>query len=396
MYVKRKSTIIIALLTVVLIIIFILFRYLSISYLVVPSITLLGEKTIYVTVNNEFKDPGVKASIKDVDASKKVKITGNVNTKKLGTYTLKYSITNTKGKREKSVERKVIVKDDIPPIIELTGGEEYNLEYGNEYVEPGFKAMDNLDGDITKNVKITGSIDNKQLGTYELTYTVSDSSKNKFSIKRKVLVVDTNGPSIYLNGNNPLYLNLNQDYVEPGYRAVDDYDGDITSNVVVKNYVVPSVAGTYAVNYAVYDSSGNYGTVNRTVYVGTNDQISANTYVAVSIDEQYVWFYKNGTILTSAPIVTGTKGVNDTPRGTYQILSKARNIYLTGPDYKSFVNFWMRFTPTQIGLHDASWRSTFGGDIYVGNGSHGCVNMPYNTAKIIYENAPIGTKVVVY
>ncbi|MEG2311382.1 MAG: DUF5011 domain-containing protein, partial [Bacilli bacterium] len=203
-------------------------------------------------------------------------------------------------------------------------------------------------------------------------------------------------PQITLKGNNPLYLKINEPYIEPGYIATDNYEGDVTKAVLVTSNVNTNVAGVYNVNYAVQDDALNYNSLNRQVYVGTTAEISANTYIAVSIENQYIWFYKNGIVITSAPIVSGTRNRYDTPRGTYQILSKATSIYLTGPGYKSYVNYWLRFTSSQIGLHDAPWRSYFGGSAYIGNGSHGCVNLPYYTARIIYQNAPIGTRVVVY
>ena len=73
---------------------------------------------------------------------------------------------------------------------------------------------------------------------------------------------------------------------------------------------------------------------------------------------------------------------------------KARNIYLVGDDYRNFVHYWMPIYG-DIGLHDAPWRSSFGRTIYKYNGSHGCINLQYKTAKYIYKNAPVGTKVKV-
>lgn len=393
---ERKSNAILVVSIVCLLLSLFIYKYLSADYFVVPEIELIGDKEISINVNDEFVDPGVKASVDGIDATKSVKIIGKVDNKKVGTYTIKYIVTNHKGKQKQTINRKVLVKDAVSPVITLEGGNEYYIEVGSEYIDPGYTAIDNLDGEITENVKITGSIDTKKIGTYELIYTVSDFSGNEVSVKRTIYTVDTTGPALYLKGANPLYMNLNDTYNEPGYSAIDNNDGDITRDVVVTNRIVNSVAGIYKVNYLVYDEAGNYNSVDRTVYVGTTEQISANTYVAVSIDEQYVWFYKNGVVLVSSPIVTGTKGVNETPRGNFQILSKSRNIYLTGPGYRSFVNFWMKITPNQIGLHDAGWRSSFGGSIYLSNGSHGCINMPYYVAQTIYENASIGTKVKVY
>ncbi|MBQ7219118.1 MAG: L,D-transpeptidase, partial [Ruminococcus sp.] len=87
---------------------------------------------------------------------------------------------------------------------------------------------------------------------------------------------------------------------------------------------------------------------------------------------------------------------SDTPKGVYYINNKARNINLVGADYVSFVEYWMAFIGGSYGIHDASWRSSFGGSIYKGNGSHGCVNTPYEAVKKIYNNVSVGTPVVIH
>ena len=116
----------------------------------------------------------------------------------------------------------------------------------------------------------------------------------------------------------------------------------------------------------------------------------------VSIKKQKLWFYKKGKLVLKSKVVTGTKGHTNTPKGTYKIRGKSRSAYLVGRDYVSFVNYWMLIdSSAQIGLHDATWRSSFGGSIYKYNGSHGCINLPYNVAKKIYKKAPVGTKVIV-
>lgn len=123
-----------------------------------------------------------------------------------------------------------------------------------------------------------------------------------------------------------------------------------------------------------------------------------DTYVAISISGQYMWFYKNGSCLVSTPVVTGnTSKGRGTPRGVYAIAFKQRNHTLTGQGYASFVNYWLPFYEYRgIGIHDASWRSSYGGSIYTTNGSHGCVNTPYGAVRSIYENIEPGTPVIVY
>lgn len=122
-----------------------------------------------------------------------------------------------------------------------------------------------------------------------------------------------------------------------------------------------------------------------------------NTYVEVDLGSQYMWFYKNGKTLVSTPVVTGdTSKGRSTPTGVYYILYKTTNYTLTGENYASDVDYWLPFTHSGVGIHDASWRSSFGGGIYTYNGSHGCVNTPYNAVKTIYNHIESTYPVVVH
>ncbi len=121
-----------------------------------------------------------------------------------------------------------------------------------------------------------------------------------------------------------------------------------------------------------------------------------NTYVEINLSAQHLWFYKNGSLVVDGNVVTGNESINDgTPSGVYSVKDKERNAVLKGPGYAAPVNYWMPFNGG-IGMHDASWRSVFGGEIYETNGSHGCVNCPYNLAQALYNNIDVGTPVVCY
>ena len=85
-----------------------------------------------------------------------------------------------------------------------------------------------------------------------------------------------------------------------------------------------------------------------------------------------------------------------TPTGVYILNSRQKDTVLVGPNYKSPVSFWMPFIGNSIGLHDASWRWNFGGDIYKTNGSHGCINLPYSLAQSIYDNISVGTPIICF
>ena len=77
------------------------------------------------------------------------------------------------------------------------------------------------------------------------------------------------------------------------------------------------------------------------------------------------------------------------------IYGKQRRRILRGPGYASFVNYWMPVNGN-IGLHDATWRKEFGGEIYKTSGSHGCINLPYEKAEKIFEKAEVGLPVIMY
>ena len=120
------------------------------------------------------------------------------------------------------------------------------------------------------------------------------------------------------------------------------------------------------------------------------------TYVEVSIGAQHMWYYKDGKVVIETDLVSGdpTRG-NSTPTGVYKLKYKDKNVVLKGEDYETPVSFWMPFNGG-VGLHDATWRGAFGGRIYRGSGSHGCVNLPYSVAKTLYESLSPGDPVVVY
>lgn len=121
-----------------------------------------------------------------------------------------------------------------------------------------------------------------------------------------------------------------------------------------------------------------------------------NKYVEVDLGNQIVYLVENGEVTYQSKCVSGNlrKG-RRTPEGIYSITYKQKNAVLKGQDYASPVKFWMPFNKG-IGLHDANWRKKFGGVIYKNNGSHGCINLPIDSAKVFFENVETGTPVICY
>ena len=130
-------------------------------------------------------------------------------------------------------------------------------------------------------------------------------------------------------------------------------------------------------------------------YDGKNSDIGTS-YVEIDLTAQKVWLYKNGKQLLATDCVSGTANTErETPGGVYFVYYKQSPATLRGADYTSDVTYWMPFNGN-IGMHDAPWRGSFGGDIYKTNGSHGCINLPYDAAKLIYATVSYGYPVVCY
>lgn len=117
-------------------------------------------------------------------------------------------------------------------------------------------------------------------------------------------------------------------------------------------------------------------------------------YILVDISDQTLKYYVKGKVKLKSNVVIGGRGCG-TPTGRFKLHHKARNVNLTGPGYVSHVNYWMPFIGQSYGMHDASWRSQFGGSIYKYNGSHGCVNMPRSKVSKLYKMVPNGTRVII-
>lgn len=127
---------------------------------------------------------------------------------------------------------------------------------------------------------------------------------------------------------------------------------------------------------------------------GRND--IGDTYVEIDMGKQMMYYYVQGVQKIATPIVTGnTSRRMGTPSGVNYVYLKQTNRILRGPGYASHVDFWMP-VKGNIGIHDASWRSKYGGTIYQTNGSHGCINTPRDAMVEIYETVEVGTPVVMF
>lgn len=143
-------------------------------------------------------------------------------------------------------------------------------------------------------------------------------------------------------------------------------------------------------------NSGERTPVYRAEAAQYGDDDIGDSYVEIDLTSQHLWVYKDGEMVEESDFVSGnvSKGYN-TPVGVYGITYKERDATLRGATYASHVDYWMPFNGN-VGMHDASWRSSFGENIYLTNGSHGCVNLPPKKAEVIYGYVEKGEPVIVY
>lgn len=142
--------------------------------------------------------------------------------------------------------------------------------------------------------------------------------------------------------------------------------------------------------------SGERVPVYRQTAASYDEPDYGDSYVEINLTAQHLFLYQNGECVLESDFVSGnpSRG-NETPVGIYGITYKERDSTLTGETYRTPVSFWMPFN-NNVGMHDASWRSEFGGNIYMTNGSHGCINLPYAVAQEIYGYVEKGTPVICY
>ena len=235
-----------------------------------PVITLLGDNPMTIEVGTTFTDPGATASdAGDGDLTSSIVVSGSVDTSTIGTYTLTYDVSDTSGNAADSVTRTVNVVDTTVPVITLLGDTTVTIEVGATYTDSGATAADNYDGDLTSSIAIVNNVDTSTVGTYTVTYNVSDTSGNAaVPVTRTVNVVDTTVPVITLLGDTTVTIEVGATYTDSGATAADNYDGDLTSSIAIVNNVDTSTVGTYTVTYNVSDTTGNAAvSVTRTVNV---------------------------------------------------------------------------------------------------------------------------------
>src|SRR5699024_2007012 len=234
-------------------------------------------------VGETYDEPGATAEDDvDGDVSDAIEVSGDVDTSTVGKYEVVYTVSDAAGNEATETRTVNVVEadgngegdeDTEAPILTLNGDNPMELEVGSTYDEPGATAEDNVDGDVTEDIEITGEVDTSTVGEYEVNYIVSDTVRkeataitavknkeaagNEATATRVVNVVEADGngedpepedtvaPVISLNGDNPMELEVGSTYDEPGATAEDNVDGDVSDAIEVSGDVDTSTVGEY-------------------------------------------------------------------------------------------------------------------------------------------------------
>ena len=202
----------------------------------------------------------------------------------VGTYSVTYNVSDAAGNSATQVTRTVTITADVTvPVITLVGDATVSLELGSTYTDAGATAVDNIDGTITSNIATVNTVDVNTVGTYSVTYNVSDAAGNSATqVTRTVTITeDVTIPVITLTGSNPQRIEVGTVYKELGATAVDNVDGDITDSILIDaSEIDVDTVGTYLITYNVSDAAGNSATqVTRTVTITADVTVPVVTLV---------------------------------------------------------------------------------------------------------------------
>ena len=223
-----------------------------------PIIKLHGDETIYLEINHEYKEPGYIARYIHKDITDKIKIESNLNNKKVGYYKIEYKVSV--GKKIYKKIRNIKVIDSTTPVINLLGSGTIEMCPNDKYTELGFNAFDKFDGDVTSKVESLVEDDT-------VYYYVENSLGKKAMTERKIVRQDTDEPNIELEGYQSSVLYKGSTYFEPGYKATDNCDGDITDKVQITGNINTNKVGKYKLVYNVSDSAGNITSIDRIINI---------------------------------------------------------------------------------------------------------------------------------
>ncbi|MGC6480486.1 MAG: BspA family leucine-rich repeat surface protein [Flavobacteriaceae bacterium] len=222
--------------------------------------------------------------------------------------------------------------DSTPPTISISGSPTVIIQVGDSYTDAGATATDDVDGDLTASITVSGTVDTATEGTYYITYSVMDAAGNLATAQRRVIVSEADDiipPVISLQGSSTLTIIQGETFTDPGATATDETDGDLTASITVSGTVDVDTPGSYTITYRVADAAGNETLATRTVVVEPLPDTTApvitlqgSSTIVLQLGETFTDPAASATDetdgdLTSSITSSGTVDVN-TP-GTYTI-----------------------------------------------------------------------------
>lgn len=248
---KKILVIIVSIIILLLVGLFSLYKF-----VLIPQINLKGGNKVVVDYLKEYKEKGYSAKYLGKNVTKDVKVSGKVNSKKLGEYKITYKVKS--GVFSNKVVRKVEVKDREKPKLEVSKDDVYVCP-GSDFVPEKLKATDNYD----KKLKVKNILN---INKTEVTYSVTDSSGNTTKVTKKIIYKDVEAPKIELNGNEETYISLGDNFSDPGVKVTDNCDGEIKEVKQEGGYNANQL-GDYTIVYISKDKAGNESKKERKVIV---------------------------------------------------------------------------------------------------------------------------------
>ena len=267
---------------IIMIIMLIIIVTISIIYTTIPRLELNGIQNMTISYRKQYEEPGViikNASSKNLN---KVKIEDNIENATIGTYYVDYTLKL--GSRTLKKRRNVKIIDDIQPIIKLEGNQITEISLNEDYKEPGYKAYDEYDGDLTDKVDITGKVDTKNYGEYIIKYKVKDNSNNAVEVNRIVKVIDEEAPKIICESEYSAFEIKTENII--GCKAIDNFDGDITDKLKIKGEHDTNKKGIYNIEYEVEDDSKNKTTINHNIIIYERNDKESEAYVVITDEKE--------------------------------------------------------------------------------------------------------------
>ncbi len=358
-----------------------------------PVITLNGSATMTVNVGGSFTDPGATATDNvDGDLSSNIVVTGSVNTNSVGTYTLNYNVSDAAGNAAAQVSRTVNVVDGTAPVITLNGAATINLTVGDSFTDPGATATDNVDGNLTSSIVVTGSVNTGSVGTYTLNYNVSDAAGNAATqVSRTVIVSEPSSGGCSGGVSSFPYSEGFENTLGAWTQSTDDdLNWTVDANGTPSSNTGPSSAnqGSY---YIFVEASGN-GTgypnkqaiINSPCYDLSGESeatFSFNYHMYGSSDMGTIALEAstdNGTTWTSIWSESGNKG------NSWQSADVSLNSYVGG-------SVQLRFNRVTGGTWQADIAIDNVGLSSGGSGGSDCSNFDLNRTYNSFSNQDNGT-----